>query len=98
FVSSRGWFIAPSRLELAPGDTLPVETGEFASPPNALRLSWTSAMGGDWQATVEVTRRYARPIRFEGNALTFRVYADSEITAANSPRVFLMDVHENGTA
>ena len=96
FGSSSGWVIAPSTLELV-GGTIPVETAHFASPPNALRLRWKSAPGGDWQAAIEITRRYARPFRFEGDALTFRVFADSEITAANSPRIFLRDVDENGT-
>ncbi len=96
FVSSSGWSIAPSTLELA-NSTVPVDTQRFVSPPNALRLSWTSATGGDWQATIEVTRRYARPFRFEGDALTFWCYSELEITAANSPRVYLEDVYENGT-
>ncbi|HEX7062952.1 MAG TPA: glucoamylase family protein [Woeseiaceae bacterium] len=96
YVASSGWFIAPSRLELI-DDKLPVETGQFASPPNALKIAWTSAFGGAWQASVEITRRYARPFHFEGQALTFRVFADSEITAANSPRLFLKDVDEDGT-
>src|SRR5690606_2563399 len=64
---------------------------------NALRLAWKSAPGGDWQATIEVTRRYARPFKFEGNALTFWCYSDTEITADNSPRLYLEDVNENGT-
>lgn len=94
--SSNGYFIAPSALELV-DSTVPVETQHFVSPPNALRLNWKSAPGGDWQATLELTRRYARPFRFEGEALTFRVFADSAITAANSPRIYLTDVNENGT-
>jgi hypothetical protein len=96
FHSSSGWAIGPSTLELV-DSTVPVETKHFVSPPNALRLSWTSAPGGDWQATLELTRRYARPFKFEGEALTFWVFADSEITAANSPRLYLEDVNENGT-
>jgi hypothetical protein len=95
-VSSSGWAIAPSTLELV-DRTVPVDLQRFVSPPNALRLSWTSATGGDWQATIEVTRRYARPFRFEGDALTFWCYSDSQITSANSPRLYLEDVYENGT-
>ena len=91
-----GWFIAPSTLDLV-ASTIPVETQHFVSPPNALRLSWKSAPGGDWQATLEVTRRYARPFRFEGEALTFWCFSDSQITAANSPRMYLEDVNENRT-
>ena len=96
FESSSGWRIAPSTLELVDG-TVPVDTQRFTSPPNALRLSWKSAPGGDWQVTFEVTRRYARPFRFEGEALTFWCYSDSEITAANSPRIYLEDVNKNAT-
>lgn len=96
FESSRGFAIAPSTLELV-HSTVPVETDRFVSPPNALRLSWQSAPGGDWQATLELTRRYARPFRFEGKALTFWCYSSSEITTANSPRMYLEDVNENGT-
>lgn len=96
YESSSGWFIAPSMLELV-NDTIPVETRHFVSPPNALRLAWQSATGGAWETTIEITRRYARPFRFEGEALTFRVFADSEITAANSPRLYLADINSNGT-
>jgi len=70
------------------------------SSPNALRSSWKSAPGAAWETTIEITRRYARPFRFEGEALTFRCFADSEITAANSPpfrqvgeRVGLQELH-----
>jgi hypothetical protein len=96
FHSGTGWVIPPSTLDLV-DSTVPVETQHFVSPPNALKLSWKSAPGGDWQATLELTRRYARPFRFEGEALTFWVFSDSEITAANSPRLYLEDVNENGT-
>ena len=96
FASSSGWFTAPSTLELIDG-TVPVETRHFVSPPNALRMSWKSAPGGDWRMTIELTRRYARPFRFEGDALAFWCFADAEITAANSPRLYLEDANENRT-
>lgn len=95
-VTSGGWSIAPSTLELV-DNKVPVAANRFVSPSNALRLSWQSAPGGDWQATIEVTRRYARPFKFEGEALTFWCFSESEITAANSPRLYLEDVNENGT-
>ena len=94
--SSNGWLIAPSALELING-TVPIETQHFVSPPNALRLKWKSAPGGAWEATVAITRRYARPFKFDGDALTFWCFSDSEITAANSPRVYLTDVNKHGT-
>ncbi len=97
YESSQSYLVAPSTLELFEGK-IPVENDHFVSPPNALRLKWKSAPGGDWRMTVEVTRRYARPFTFEGNALTFWVYPDFELTAENSPRLFLRDRHDNGTA
>jgi exo beta-1,2-glucooligosaccharide sophorohydrolase (non-reducing end) len=96
YESSEGYVIAPSTLALSAG-TIPVETDHFVSPPNALRLTWKSAPGGDWRATIEVTRRYARPFGFEGEALTFWVFSDAEITERNSPRIYLKDINENGT-
>jgi exo beta-1,2-glucooligosaccharide sophorohydrolase (non-reducing end) len=96
FPSSHGSAVAPSSLELV-GQSIPIETGHFVSPPNALRLRWKSRPGGDWRATIEITRRYARPFRFEGEALTFRVFSDSEITAANSPRLHLGNADNRGT-
>src|SRR5690606_23423805 len=57
YESSEGYVVAPSALELHNG-TVPVESGHFVSPPNALRLSWTSASGGEWRVTMEITRRY----------------------------------------
>lgn len=95
-VSSRGWRIEPSALELA-GSTIPVETRHFVSPPNSLRLSWTSAPGGAWEATIEIPRRYARPFHFEGDTLTFWLHADSEITPGNSPRLYLVDANDHRT-
>jgi hypothetical protein len=96
FVTSGGWSVAPSTVELV-DNKVPVSTERFVSPPNALKLSWRSAPGGDWQATLEVTRRYARPYKFEGEALTFWCFSDTEITAHNSPRLYLEDANENGT-
>lgn len=94
--SSTSFVIAPSRLETDAG-RFPVETAHWVSPPNGLRLSWTSASGGDWQMTLKVPQRYTREFPFKGDSLTFWVYSDSEITPANSPRLFLMDSDNHGT-
>ena len=94
--TSASYLIAPSTLETSDGK-MPVDPTRFVSPPNALRLKWRSAPGGDWRMTIEITQRYARPFRFEGDSLTLWCYADSEITEANSPRVFLQDKDKNGT-
>jgi hypothetical protein len=93
---SKSYRVAPSVLEVH-REKFPVSAEHFVSPPNALRLRWRSATGGDWRMTLEVPRRYARPFAFEGEALTFWCFADTEITAENSPRIFLQDRDENGT-
>lgn len=94
--SSNGFFVAPSRVESV-GGKFPVDTDHFVSPPNGLRLKWRSAPGGDWHMTVQITRRYARPYQFEGDSLTFWCFSDFEMTAANSPRIYLLDSHDKGT-
>ncbi len=96
YESSNTYLVAPSTLEIVK-NTLPVDRAHFVSPPNGLRLHWRSAPGGDWRATVQLTRRYARKFHFEGDALTFWVFPDFELTPENSPRLYLMDSHEQGT-
>ncbi len=80
-----------SRLDLVNGK-LPIETRMTHSPPNALRLSWTSRQGGDWQASIETARIWGTQTGFGGDALTFWVLADSEIDAGSSPRIRLVDL------
>ena len=94
--ASNSYVVAPSKLETWQGK-FPVETRHSVSPPNALRLSWRSAPGGDWRMTLEVPQRYARPFHFEGEALTFWVYSDKELNTDNSPRVYLLDRAQFGT-
>ena len=94
--ASESEIIPPSTLETDHG-RFPVETAHFVSPPNALRLKWLSAPGGDWRMVLTIHRRYARHFRFAGDMLTFWCFSDSEITAANSPLMFLRDADKNGT-
>lgn len=94
--SSQSYVVAPSTLEVHQG-RFPVDPEHFVSPPNGLRLRWRSAPGGDWRMTVELARRYARKYHFEGNALTFWCYPETEITALNSPRIYLRDRNDHGT-
>jgi len=44
---SSGQSSGESRIALV-GGKLPVTTDHFISGPNALRLAWTSAKGGNW--------------------------------------------------
>ena len=88
--------IAPSTLELVDG-RFPVDSGHFVSPPNALRLHWKSTSEGDWQMTLKATDRDWRQFEMLGDTLAFWCYADSEITAANSPRVYVKDQTDHGS-
>jgi hypothetical protein len=86
YLYSAGEAVAPSRVDLVNGK-LPIETKLTHSPPNAIRLSWTSKQGGSWWASIESARIWGTQTDFSGDALTFWVYADSEIDAGSSPRL-----------
>lgn len=94
--NSKSLVIAPSTLETHDAK-FPVDTTHFVSPPNGLRLRWRSAPGGDWRMTLEISRRYARTFKFEGDSLTFWCFPEFELTAANSPRIYLQDSKKYGS-
>jgi hypothetical protein len=87
---SSGEGVAPSMLEVERGK-LPVETGHFLSPPNALRLHWQSQPGGSWQAGVQIVNFPNRPPELAGDALQFAVFSEQSIAAADLPDVVLSD-------
>ena len=45
--------VAPSTLEQR-SSRLPVESGVFKTPPNALRMAWESKPGGGWEAEIHL--------------------------------------------
>ncbi|HVU36222.1 MAG TPA: glucoamylase family protein [Opitutaceae bacterium] len=96
YAYSESEVVAPSSLDTVKGK-FPLDRQHFVSPPDGLRLTWRSATGGDWRMTVEVPQYYARVFRFDGDTLTFWCYADSDITPANCPRVYLFDAKHAGT-
>ena len=81
---------APSELESA-GYRLPVESSVFRTPPNALRIEWTSVPGGSWDAQVQFVSFPNRFPDFIGGTLFFWVYAPEPIAAADLPNVTLSD-------
>ncbi len=93
---SSGNVIGPSTLELA-GTRFPIDTQHYFSPPNALRLHWKSAPGGDWQMRLQAIDRDTKKTPLVGDTLAFWCYADTEITAANSPRVYATDRTNHGS-
>ena len=68
YFRSRATVIAPSELKFFNG-RLPVDVDVFRSPPNSLRLSWKSAPGGDWRATIKAPQRTMRTSQFSGDTL-----------------------------
>jgi exo beta-1,2-glucooligosaccharide sophorohydrolase (non-reducing end) len=90
-----GSAVAPSTLELARGK-MPVDRGTCVSPPNCLRLAWTSSRGGDWRVTLGL-RRHWGGLNYSGDTLSFWVRADKDIAPDASPLVFVVDQDGEGS-
>jgi len=87
--------IGQSQLEYTDA-RIPVDTGHFRSPPNSLRLKWTSFYGGDWRVSIDV-QHYFRTNDFDGHRLTLWVYAEDAIAPDASPGLILSDKSGNST-
>src|SRR5579884_1886582 len=96
FYYSGGTAIGPSRLALDHG-RLPVDTHTWFTPPNALRLQWTSAPNGSWEATITVESWRNRPA-FDGVALSFMLYSPEEIASVDLPSIQLASANGGFTA
>lgn len=81
---------APSQLK-AVDYKLPVESGVFRTPPNALRIEWQSAPGGSWDAQVQPVNFPNRYPELSGGTLYFWLYAPEAIAADDLPSVLLSD-------
>src|SRR5215467_2411272 len=88
YYRSEGMVVAPSKLEMLDGKC-PVDQSHFLSPPNSLRLKWTSAPGGDWQMKLKPRVRYGRNFVFEGDRLSFWCYSETAMSPEESPRITL---------
>jgi hypothetical protein len=83
-----------SKIEAAKEGRLPVETKNFVSPPNALRLSWQSNPAGGWEAEVRLMSfRYRYP-QLDGKNLYFWAFAPQAITSDDLPRIMLSTTRE----
>ncbi len=80
--------VPPSEVKTV-GHKLPVTTDFFVSPPNALELTWCSRPGGDWQAEVHVERWRGRPLRLQGDTLTFWCYPAQPVDVEHLPGLAL---------
>jgi hypothetical protein len=90
YAHSETYVVAPSTLEEV-NHRIPATSDHCVSPPNALRLKWKSAPGGDWSVILRPPWHEWRKFELQGDTLAFWCYADTEITEANSPRIFLQD-------
>lgn len=88
YFNSEGSAVSPSALELVRG-RIPREPGQSKSPPDSLRLHWTSNPGGDWRAVVRVAARYGRRFEFDGNAITLWIFSPDGLNSDSSPLVAL---------
>ncbi len=89
--------VAPSTLDSLQ-NRLPVDTRTFLSPPNALRLAFTSAPGGAWEAVIHPVEADNRPAHFLGSTLSFWIQSPQPIAAASLPQVRLADTAGGFTA
>jgi len=87
---SSGQASGDSRIALVDGK-LPVTTAHFISGPNALRLAWTSAKGGNWSAEINSYRWRNRPARWAGTTLYAWAWSDEPIAAGDLPQLALVD-------
>lgn len=88
---SKGQASEGSSLALIDGK-LPATTEHVISGPNALRLAWTSAKGGNWSAEIKSYRWRNRPSVWAGTTLYMWVWSKDGVSAADLPVVALYDL------
>jgi hypothetical protein len=92
YFCSVGKAVEPSTLEVR-DKKLPLDSGVFFTPPNSLRISWTSKVGGSWAAQIKVLEFRDREILFEGDTLSFWLYSEEGIAASALPGLRLHDTN-----
>jgi len=90
YYSSDARAIVPSTLDAVRGK-LPVETVHVLTPPNALRLAWTSRPGGTWHAGIRREAWRNQTPAFDGDSLVFRGYTARPILPNALPLVGIED-------
>lgn len=91
---SAGRAVAPSLLELV-DKKAPVDSKQFLTPPNSLRLSWQSNPGGSWELQIRVVQFRDREILFYGDFLYLWCYSPEGVRARDLPEVRLLDTNRN---
>ena len=77
---------------------MPADTNRFVSPPNSLRLKWTSAFGGHWQMKLKSLKRYGRNQAYDGDTISIWCYSETELPVEASPWIALQDRRDIGSA
>lgn len=91
---SSGQASGNSYLEVQ-GGRLPVDTGIFFTPPNAIRVQWKSAPQGGWIAEItKVEMRNSVP-GLSGRNLYFWMFSPNPIAAADMPELVLSSGRED---
>jgi hypothetical protein len=88
---SSGKAVAPSTLETRE-KRLPLDAATFFSGPNSVKVAWASKPGGAWAADIGVLVFRNRDYHFDGDTLSFWVYAPEAVRAAAMPRLRLLDM------
>jgi hypothetical protein len=96
YAYSSGTVTAPSKLLLI-DKQLPVETDQYVSGPNALKLQWNSAQQGGWDAEVDVYQWRNRQIAWNGDSLYVWLWSDERIDGKDLPRIALADANGGNT-
>ena len=90
YFDSGGKVPAPGSLQLA-GGKMPVESGNFFTGPNALRLQWTSKRGSGWEAEIRVPEWRNRETYFPATLLYFWCSTATAIEPGPLPHLALQD-------
>jgi hypothetical protein len=88
---SSGKAVAPSTLETQE-KRLPLDGTTFFTGPNSVKVAWASKAGGAWAADIGVLVFRNRDYHFDGDTLSFWVYAPEAIRAAAMPRFRVLDM------
>ena len=101
-ISPRSYFYSdarvssPSTLELV-GKLLPVDTTNFVSGPNSLKLHWQSASSGGWDASVLLPNWPNRFIDYSGDTLYVWLYSATALRASEMPKIGFRDTSNGFT-
>lgn len=85
--------VSPSTLENT-DNKLPVDREHFRTPPNGLRIAWQSRPGGAWDAEIHLMNFPNRYPEMAGKMLSFWIWSDAPIAAADLPRFQLSDASD----